>query len=124
MKLIRLLLDLKAKIGVFSIATTIHGITIESAPTKNKEQSAIVKQNGKFAGIAKKRTRSRRPGQQRSLVKPPDAPSDSDDEPQERAYSVVIVKWKSKTISPRSMNAMQVDIPATTTRMHHANVSA
>ena len=34
--------------------------------------------------------------------------SDSDDEPHEQAYSVVMVKWKSKTINPRSMNAMQV----------------
>ena len=64
---------------------TIHGITIESAPNRNKEQSATVKQNGKFAGIAKKKTRSRRPGQQRSLVNPPDVPSDSDDKPQEQA---------------------------------------
>ena len=87
---------------------TIHGITIESASTRNKEQSAIVKQNGKFAGIAKKRISSRRPGQQRSLVNPPDAPSDSDDAPQEQAYSVVMVKRKSKTVSPRSMNAIQV----------------
>ena len=84
------------------------GISIESAPTKQKEPSAIVKQNGKFAGIAYKRTRSRRPGQQRSLVNPPDAPSDSDDEPQEQAYSVIMVKRKSKTVSTRSMNAMQV----------------
>ena len=87
---------------------TIRGITLESAPTKNKEQSATVKQNSKFAAIAKKTTRSRRPGQQRSLVNHPDAPSDSDDEPQEQAYSMVIVKRKSKTISPRSMNAMHV----------------
>ena len=50
-KLIRLILDLKAEIGVLHKARTIHGITIESAPTKYKEQSAIVKQNGKFAGI-------------------------------------------------------------------------
>jgi hypothetical protein len=60
---------------------TTHGITIESAPTKNKEQSATVKQNGKFAGIAKKRSRSRRPGQQSSLRPIPNGPSDSDDEP-------------------------------------------
>ena len=73
---------------------TNHGITIESAPTKNKEQAATVKQNGKFAGIAKKRTRSRRPGQQRSLVNTPYVPSDSDDEPQEQAYSMVMVKRK------------------------------
>ena len=107
-KLIRLILDLKAEIGVLRKAMTIHCITIESAPTRNKEQSATVKQNGKFAGIAKKRTRSRRPGQQRSLVNPPEIPSDSDDEPQEQAYSMVMVKRKSKTISPRSMNAMHV----------------
>ena len=107
-KLIRLILDLKAEIGVLRKALTIHGITIESAPTKNKEQSAIGKQNGKFAGIAKKRTRSRRTGQQNSLRPIPDGPSDSDDEPQEQAYSMVMVKRKPKTISPRSMNAMHV----------------
>ena len=107
-KLIRLILDLKAEIGVLRKALTIHGITIESAPTKNKGQSAIGKQNGKFAGIAKKRTRSRRPGQQNSLRPIPNGPSDSDDEPQEQAYSMVIVKRKPKTISPRSMNAMHV----------------
>ena len=106
--LIRLILDLKAEIGVLCKAMTIHGITIESAPTRNKEQTATVKQNGKFAGIPKKRTRSRRPGQQSSLQPIPDGPSDSDDEPQEQAYSMVIVKRKSKTISPRSMNAMHV----------------
>ena len=107
-KLIRLILDLKAEIGVLRKAMRIHGITIESAPTKNKEQSSIAKQNGKFAGIAKKkRTMSRRPSQQRSLVNPTDAPSDSNVEPQEQAYSVVMVKQKSKTICPRSMNAMQ-----------------
>ena len=39
---------------------------------------------------------------------PPDVPSDSNDEPQEQSYSVVMGKRKSKTISPRSMNAMQV----------------
>jgi hypothetical protein len=87
-KLIRLILDLKAEIGVLHKAMTIHGITIESAPTKYKEQSAIVKQNGKFAGIAEKRTRSRRPGQQKSLRLIPDAPSDSDDEPQEQARPI------------------------------------
>ena len=107
-KLISLILDLKADIGVLRKALTIHCITIESAPTKNKEKSAVGKQNGKFAGIAKKKTRSRRPGQQKSLVNPPDPPSDSYDEPQEQAYSVVMVKQKSKTFSPRSMNAMQV----------------
>jgi hypothetical protein len=52
-KLIRLILDLKAEIGVLHKAMTIHSITIESAPTKNKEQSATVKQNSKFAAIAK-----------------------------------------------------------------------
>ena len=104
-KLIRLILDLKAEIGVLRKAMRIHGITIESAPTRNKEQSA----NGKFAGIAKKkRTRSRRPGQQRSLVDPSNEPSDSDDEPQEQAYSVVMVKQNSKTVRPRSLNEMQV----------------
>ena len=48
---VKLILDLKAEIGVLRKAMTIHGITIESAPIKNKEQSAIVKQNGKFAGM-------------------------------------------------------------------------
>ena len=76
-KLIRLILDLKAEIRLLHKSMTIHGITIESAPMKHKEQSAVEKQNGKFAGIAKKKT-SRRPGQQRSLVNPPDATSDSD----------------------------------------------
>ena len=119
LKLIRLILDLKAEIGVLLKAMTIHGITIESAPTRNKEQSTIVQQNGKFAGIAKKRTRSRHPGQQRSLVNPPDAPSDTDDKPKEQAILVVMVKWKSKTISRRSMNAMQVGY----TRYDHKDVS-
>ena len=41
-KLIRLILDLKAEIGVLHKAITIHSISIvESAPTKHKEQSAI-----------------------------------------------------------------------------------
>ena len=39
-KLIRLILDLKAEIGVLRKAMTIHGITIESAPPRNKEQPA------------------------------------------------------------------------------------
>ena len=33
-KLIRLILDLKAEIGVLRKAMTIHGITVESAPTR------------------------------------------------------------------------------------------
>ena len=36
-KLVRLILDLKAEIGVLRKAMTIHGITIESAPPRNKE---------------------------------------------------------------------------------------
>ena len=36
-KLIKLILDLKAEIGVLRKAMTIHGITIESAPPRNKE---------------------------------------------------------------------------------------
>ena len=70
-----------------------HGIYIEPALTqqKQKEQSAVVKQNGKFAGIAKKRSRGKRPGQQGSLVQIPGQPSDSDDEPQEQVHAVIMV---------------------------------
>ena len=100
-------------------ARTFNDITIQSVPTRNKEQSAIVKQNGNFSGIAKKRTRSRRPSQQRSFVNSSDVPSDSDDEPKEQAFSVVMVKQKSKNISPRSMNAMQVGY----TRYDHKDAS-
>ena len=41
---------------------TTHAISVESAPTSNKqkEQPAVVKQNEKFAGIAKTKSRNRR----------------------------------------------------------------
>ncbi len=38
----------------------------------------------------------------------PDAP-DSDDEPQEQAYSVIMVTQKPKNFSQRSMNAIHVE---------------
>ncbi len=58
-----------------------HGISVESAPTSNKqkEQSAVVKQNGRFTGIAKKK--NRRPVNSIQPNLPP--LSDSDNEPQE-----------------------------------------
>ena len=58
----RLILDLKAEIGILLKAMTTHGISVESAPTSNKqkEQPAVVKQNEKFAGIAKTKSRNRR----------------------------------------------------------------
>ncbi len=60
-RLTRLILDLKAKIGFLCKALVNHGISAESAPTSNKqkEQPAVVKQNGKLAGIANKKSRSR-----------------------------------------------------------------
>ena len=70
-----------------------HRISIEPAPMqqKQKEQAAVVKQNAKFAVIAKKRNWNKRPGQQNSLVPVPDNASDSDDEPQEQAHAVIMV---------------------------------
>jgi hypothetical protein len=62
-----------------------HGISLESAPPSNKqkEQPAVVKQNVKFAGIAKKKNRNRRTN---SFVDPPTELTDSYNEPQEQAY--------------------------------------
>jgi hypothetical protein len=56
-RLTRHSLDLQAEIGVLRKAMVNHCISVESAPTSNKEkeQSAVVKQNGRFAGIAKKK---------------------------------------------------------------------
>ena len=63
-KLTKLILDMKAEFGVLHNAMINHGISVESTPphTKQKKHSAVVKQNGKYAGIAKKRNRNRRPG--------------------------------------------------------------
>ncbi len=85
-----------------------HGINVESAPTSSeqKEQPAVVKQNGRFAGIAKKKNRNR---QTNSLVEIPTVLTDSDIEPQENAYSMIMIKPKpKKEHSPRSMNKMLV----------------
>jgi hypothetical protein len=67
-KIIKLILDLKAEVGILCKAMVQHGISVESAPTskKQKEQAAIVKQKDwflgkqkdKFVGITKKRNRS------------------------------------------------------------------
>ncbi len=89
---------------------TNHSIGVESAPTSNKqkEQPAVVKQNGIFAGIAKKKSPSRRTNHN-SLVEPLRELTDSDNEPQEQAYSMIMIKPKSKeNNSPRSMNKMLV----------------
>jgi hypothetical protein len=53
-RLTSLILDLKAEIGVLRKAIENHGISVESAPTSNeqKEQCTVVKQNGRFAGVA------------------------------------------------------------------------
>ena len=84
-----------------------HGISLEPTPTSNrqKEQSAVVKQNGRFAGIAKKK--NRRPV---NSIQPNEPTlSDSDNEPQQQAHSMIVIKLKSKKEhSPRSMNQMLV----------------
>jgi hypothetical protein len=84
-----------------------HCISVESAPTSNKqkEQSAVVKQNGRSAGIAKKKKRR----QVNSIQ--PDEPnlSDSYNESQQHGLSMIVIKPKSKKEhSPRSMNKMLV----------------
>jgi hypothetical protein len=68
-RLTKLILDLLAEIRILLKAMVNHGISVESAPTSNKqkEQSAVVKQNGRYAGIAKKKNRNR---QMNSLVEP------------------------------------------------------
>ncbi len=60
-RLTRLILDLKAEIEILRKAMVNQAISIESAPTSNKqkERPAAVKQNGRFAGIAKKRNHDR-----------------------------------------------------------------
>jgi hypothetical protein len=72
-----------------------HGISVESAPMSNKqkEQPAVVKQNGKFAVIAKKKNRTR---QTNSRVDPPTKLTVCDNKPQEQAYSIIMIKLKSK----------------------------
>ena len=84
-----------------------HGISIESAPTskKQRKQPAVVKQNGRFAGIAKKKN-----GRPVNSIQPNNPTlSDSDKEQQEHAYSMIMIKPKSKKEhSPRSMNKMLV----------------
>jgi hypothetical protein len=111
-KLTRLILDLKAEIGILRKAMVNHSISLKSAPTSNtskqREQSAVVKQNGKFAGIAKKKSGSRRTNLN-SLVEPLNELTDSHNEPQEQAYSMIMIKPKlKKNYSPRSMNKMLV----------------
>ena len=84
-----------------------HGISLEPTPTSNreKEQSAVVKQNGRFAGIAKKK--NRRPV---NSIQPNESDlSDSDNESQQHALSMIMIKPKSKKEhSPRSKNKMLV----------------
>ncbi len=90
---------------------TNHGIIVESAPTSNKqkEQSAVVKQNRRFAGRAKKKMSQSRCTNQKTLVSPLSKLTDYDNEPQEQAYSMIMIKPKSKkNYSPRSMNKMLV----------------
>jgi hypothetical protein len=82
-----------------------HGISIESAPTSNKQKeqsalSAVVKQNGRFVGIVKKK--NRRPVNSIQPNQP--ELSDSDNEHQGHAYSMIMIKPKSKKEhSPRSI---------------------
>ncbi len=51
-RLTRLILDLRAEIGILRKAMVNHCISLESAPTSNKqkEQSTVIKQNVKFRG--------------------------------------------------------------------------
>ncbi len=80
-----------------------HCISVEPTPMSNKQkkQSAVVMQNGNFVGIAKKRNPglSLSPAYNISLALVPYAPSNSDNEPQEQAYSIKMVKRKPKAIS-------------------------
>ncbi len=69
-----------------------HCISLEPAPTNNrqKEQSAVVKQNGRFAGIAQKQNR-----RQVNSIQPNEPTlSDSDNEPQQQAHSMIVIKPK------------------------------
>ena len=99
-----------------------HCISLEPNPTSNKqkEQSAVVKQNGRFVGIAKKKNRH----QVNSIQPNEPTLSDSDNEPQQQAHSMIVIKPKSKKEhSPRSMNKTLVGYTATTIRMQHATAS-
>ncbi len=94
---------MKAEIEILRKAMVNHGISVEAAPTsyKQREQPAVVKQNGRFAGIAKKK--NRRPVDSIQPNNP--TLSDSDNEQQEQAYSTIMIKPKSKKEhSPRSIN--------------------
>ncbi len=98
-----------------------HCISVESAPTSNKqkEQAAVVKQNGRFAGIAAI-AKKKNSGPMNSIQ--PNQPnlSDSDNEPQEHSYSMIMIKPKSKKEhSPRSMNKMLVGY----TRHYHKDAA-
>ena len=50
LRLTRLILDLKAEIGILRKAMTNHSISLDSVPTSNKqkEQPAVVKQNSEW----------------------------------------------------------------------------
>ncbi len=98
-RLTRLILNLKAKIGVLRKAMVNHGISVESAPTSNKqeEQSAVVKQNGRFAGIAKKKNRC-----PVNSIQPHEPNlSDSDNESQQHALSMIVIKPARWIYPPR-----------------------
>ncbi len=101
MRLSRLILDLKAETGILHKAMVDHGISVESAPTSNKqkEQSTVVKQNVKFAGIAKKKSRSRRTNR-KWLVEPLYELTDSDNKTQH---------WAA---GPSGRHAVQVFLPS------------
>ncbi len=75
-RLTRLILDLKAEIVILLKAMVNHCISVESGPTSNKQkvQTAVVKQNGMFDGVAKKKSQSRRAAHHDSLIDPPWAP--------------------------------------------------
>ncbi len=75
----RLILDLKSEIRILLKAMINHSISVESAPMSNKqkEEPAVVKQNEKFAGIAKKKSQSRRAAHHNSLMDPPNKVSES-----------------------------------------------
>jgi hypothetical protein len=84
-----------------------HGISLEPTPSSNKqkEQSAVVKQNGRFVGIAKKKNHR----QVNSIQPNEPTRSDSNNETQQQAHSMIVIKPKSKKEhSPRSMNKMLV----------------
>ncbi len=89
---------------------TNHCISVESAPASNKheEQPTVIKQNGRFVGIAKKKSRSCRTNQT-SLVEPLTKLIDSEIETQKQVYSMIMIKPKyKKNYSAKSMNKMLV----------------